>query len=275
MRTAAQLLREGKSNTAKVAFAVGFNSEAAFTRAFKREFGHPPATWRRRSQALLAFDERPAELLVSGTTTGVDWIRRHIGGFTEANPGISIQLEPNPSRVSFGVDEVDCAIHCGTDAPENVTVEELFKLDFTPMCSPEFLASNVQLNHPIDLLNVQRISPGDPWWTILWREFDIEPSTAAQPGVDTRAQVLDGFAAMRGQGVALLTPFFWKAELAEGTLVAPLPHIVIRGTEAYSLTYPQARSDWPKIRRFSEWLHRLAAPAVRSSQLERELACAA
>jgi pimeloyl-ACP methyl ester carboxylesterase/AraC-like DNA-binding protein len=48
MRVAANLLRDGKQNSANIAYAVGFNSEAAFTRAFKREYGEPPATWRRR-----------------------------------------------------------------------------------------------------------------------------------------------------------------------------------------------------------------------------------
>ena len=51
MRMAANMLREGRDNTANIAFAVGFNSEAAFNRAFKREFGEPPATWRRRVEA--------------------------------------------------------------------------------------------------------------------------------------------------------------------------------------------------------------------------------
>ena len=48
MRVAANMLRDGKQNAANVAYAVGFNSEAAFTRAFKREYGVPPATWRRQ-----------------------------------------------------------------------------------------------------------------------------------------------------------------------------------------------------------------------------------
>lgn len=51
MRVAANMLREGKGNTANIAYAVGFNSEAAFNRAFKREFGEPPATWRKRVEA--------------------------------------------------------------------------------------------------------------------------------------------------------------------------------------------------------------------------------
>jgi pimeloyl-ACP methyl ester carboxylesterase/AraC-like DNA-binding protein len=51
MQIAANMLREGKQNTANIAYSVGFNSEAAFNRAFKREYGEPPATWRRRIEA--------------------------------------------------------------------------------------------------------------------------------------------------------------------------------------------------------------------------------
>jgi AraC-like DNA-binding protein len=50
MRTAANMLRDGKANTANIAYAVGFNSEAAFSRAFKREYDEPPASWRRRQE---------------------------------------------------------------------------------------------------------------------------------------------------------------------------------------------------------------------------------
>jgi pimeloyl-ACP methyl ester carboxylesterase/AraC-like DNA-binding protein len=51
MRVAANMLRDGKQNTANIAYSVGFNSEAAFNRAFKREYGEPPATWRRKLEA--------------------------------------------------------------------------------------------------------------------------------------------------------------------------------------------------------------------------------
>jgi AraC-like DNA-binding protein len=49
MQLAAQQLREGRGTVAQVAFAVGYESEAAFSRAFKREFESSPAAWRRRS----------------------------------------------------------------------------------------------------------------------------------------------------------------------------------------------------------------------------------
>lgn len=52
MNQAASLLRERQQSAGHVAYAVGFNSEAAFNRAFKREFGLPPAAWRREKYSL-------------------------------------------------------------------------------------------------------------------------------------------------------------------------------------------------------------------------------
>jgi AraC family transcriptional regulator, alkane utilization regulator len=44
---AAQALRAGSENIARIAERSGYDSEAAFTRAFKREFGVPPTVWRK------------------------------------------------------------------------------------------------------------------------------------------------------------------------------------------------------------------------------------
>jgi AraC family transcriptional regulator, alkane utilization regulator len=44
---AARALRAGREAIARVAERTGYESEAAFSRAFKREFGVPPAAWRK------------------------------------------------------------------------------------------------------------------------------------------------------------------------------------------------------------------------------------
>jgi AraC-like DNA-binding protein len=44
---AARILRVGREAIARVAERSGYESETAFTRAFKREFGVPPAAWRK------------------------------------------------------------------------------------------------------------------------------------------------------------------------------------------------------------------------------------
>ena len=60
MRVAANMLRDGKENSANIAYAVGFNSEAAFNRAFKREYGVPPVTWKREISRGAAARAKPA-----------------------------------------------------------------------------------------------------------------------------------------------------------------------------------------------------------------------
>jgi AraC-like DNA-binding protein len=47
MQVASAMLANGSDNVAQIAFAVGYESEAAFSRAFKRVLGAPPASWRK------------------------------------------------------------------------------------------------------------------------------------------------------------------------------------------------------------------------------------
>ena len=48
MQIAVRMLSDGVESVAKVAEDVGYESEAAFNRTFKKLVGTPPATWRRQ-----------------------------------------------------------------------------------------------------------------------------------------------------------------------------------------------------------------------------------
>jgi AraC-like DNA-binding protein len=48
MQVAARLLADGQAKVSAVALQVGYESEAAFSRAFKKLAGVPPAAWRSR-----------------------------------------------------------------------------------------------------------------------------------------------------------------------------------------------------------------------------------
>ena len=50
MHLAAQRLREGNDSIAQIGFGIGYDSEAAFSRAFKRQVGESPGTWRKQSR---------------------------------------------------------------------------------------------------------------------------------------------------------------------------------------------------------------------------------
>jgi AraC-like DNA-binding protein len=59
MQAAARLLADGQAKVSAVALAVGYDSEAAFSRAFKKAAGMPPAAWRRGQAAPPASRETP------------------------------------------------------------------------------------------------------------------------------------------------------------------------------------------------------------------------
>jgi AraC-like DNA-binding protein len=58
LSVAARMLCSERSNLIQVAEAVGYESEASFSRAFKSEFGVPPGAW--RSSGRVGTDERPS-----------------------------------------------------------------------------------------------------------------------------------------------------------------------------------------------------------------------
>ena len=103
-------------------------------------------------------------------------------------------------------------------------------------------------------MRVAQISPHDPWWPFWLREAGVEvPDGPPRVGVRLDSQAHEGHAAMAGQGMAMLTPFFWRNDLADGRLVRPFDQVSTRGY-AYWLCYPEARRGVAKIRRFREWL---------------------
>jgi AraC-like DNA-binding protein len=51
MLLAAALLSHGSAPLARIAEEVGYQTDTAFSRAFRRESGAPPATWRRLQTA--------------------------------------------------------------------------------------------------------------------------------------------------------------------------------------------------------------------------------
>jgi AraC-like DNA-binding protein len=72
LRLAAQALTSSPRGVADVAAAVGYESEAAFNRAFKRAFGVPPAQYRRQTRKPAGGSSSPREpaRAVSGRQAG-------------------------------------------------------------------------------------------------------------------------------------------------------------------------------------------------------------
>lgn len=193
-------------------------------------------------------------LTISTSTTFANtWLAWRLGGFQMAHADMAVRLLVDERLTDFVSDDVDVAIRAGKGGWEGLVSEQLIAVDFTPMCSPEFLRRNGGTISAEDLLRLPQISPQDPWWPWWLREAGVEVDDQRRPGIRLDSQASEGHAAMAGQGVAMLTPFFWRNDLAEGRLVRLFDQLSTRGY-GYWLCYPEHRKRVPKIRRFRDWL---------------------
>ncbi len=203
--------------------------------------------------ARLSAEEERVLVISASNTFANSWLAWRLGSFQMAHPDMAVRVETSDTLADLEDGSVDCAIRAGLGEWPGIAVQKLMPIDFTPMASPAFLARHT-LSTPADLLRLPRISPDDDWWSIWLREAGVPASdTPTRGGIRLDSQAHDGRAAIGGQGIAVLTPFFWRTELAEGRLVQPFTQLSTNGY-AYWSVVAEARRNVPKIKRFRVWL---------------------
>lgn len=185
-------------------------------------------------------------------TFATNWLVPRLGAFQAAHPDIAVRLDVSSRLVDFAREDFDVGIRTGHWP--NLISHPLVAIEFTPMVSPRLLERFGPLDEPGDLARVPIIEPSDPWWPMWFAEAGAEaPDLARQPDIRLGTQQLAGSAAVAGQGAAILTPAFFRDELASGRLVQPFD-LVGREDGSYSLVYPQSRRRSPKVRAFRDWI---------------------
>jgi LysR family glycine cleavage system transcriptional activator len=182
-----------------------------------------------------------------------------------------VRLQTTSNMVDFARDDVDVAVRMGLGPWPGVREHFLFRLHGTPICTPEFRDRH-SIQAPGDLLRVPRLSPEDIWWKLWLAEAGVAEQEGSRPGgILLDSQVAEGNAVLAGHGVGMLTPLFWKAELASGRLVQLFAQVVAE-PRAIWLVYPEHKRGRAKLRAFRDWLLRAVAeesasapPAVFSS----------
>lgn len=204
-----------------------------------------------------AFSQLKAEdegtLTISAPQTFANaWLAWRLGGFQMGHPDMAVRLLVDDALSDFATDALDVAIRAGRGPWDGLHADRLITNDFTPMCSPGFLKRRGRVQ-PADLAGLPIISPDNPNWSIWLGQAGVSIPAVARPGVSMTSQGNDGNAAMAGQGVAMLTPFFWRQDLADRRLVRLFDQ-VSTDDRAYWLVVPDYRRHVPKIKRFRDWL---------------------
>lgn len=205
-----------------------------------------------------AFDKvREAEsgvlTITAAPGVGTSWLGPRLARFQIAKPDIAVRLLASNELVDFAREEVDVGIRIGHGQWPGLRAIEMFPAEFTPMCSPAFLERKGPLTDATQLIDVVRMNSDDVWWRSWFREVGVElPDDFGRRSIHVDSQVMEGMAALAGEGIAMLTPRFWPFELATGRLVQIFPHVGRGGS--FWLVYPEHRHGSPKVKAFREWL---------------------
>ncbi|MEM7643307.1 MAG: LysR substrate-binding domain-containing protein [Pseudomonadota bacterium] len=187
-------------------------------------------------------------------TFATTFLGRRLGGFQIANPDLAVRVEMSEGVVDLPRSDFDLAIRGGRGDWPGVTSRKLLDMAFTPMLSPGLARSVGRLTQPEDLLDLPILSPGDPWWRRWCSAVGLKiADMAGHQGAPVGAQVMEAQAAMAGQGVAILAPALFRAEIEMGLLVQPFD-LICRDGSAYWLCAPEGRRPPAKVRRFETWL---------------------
>jgi LysR family glycine cleavage system transcriptional activator len=206
------------------------------------------------SEAFTDIVEEDESVLTISTavTFSSNWLAGRLGAFQIERPELAVRLQVTNEVVDFARDNVDVAIRMGRGGWPGLRHHFLFHFHSTPMCSPGF-RDRYGIQTLEDVLRVPRLSPDDDWWSVWLASAGIAEPEKGQPGIRLDSQVAEGQAALSGHGLALLTPLFWRSELASGRLVQLFP-LISCDVRAHWLVYPEHKRSRAKIRAFRDWL---------------------
>ncbi|HEV7658483.1 MAG TPA: LysR substrate-binding domain-containing protein [Allosphingosinicella sp.] len=197
-------------------------------------------------------------------TFATTWLAPRIGSFQVRHPNLAVRLSTDNKLIDFSAGEFHAAIRVGRGDWPGLKCHFLFRLNFSPICSAAFAAGH-NLTRPEQLLDVPRLSPGDDWWGDWLAEMGVAAREGSLgPGLVLDNQVMEANAAFAGAGIAMMTPMFWRHELAAGGLVQPFGHVHLTDL-GHWLVYPEGRRSQPKIAALRDWL---LAEVARQAQTE-------
>ncbi|MDQ3139608.1 MAG: LysR substrate-binding domain-containing protein, partial [Pseudomonadota bacterium] len=203
----------------------------------------------------IARSDSESVLTISCSNTfASNWLALRLGSFQMQRPGLAVRLDTTDRVVDFAHDEVDVAIRNSVDAWPGLVSHFLMRVPIAPLASPALIARYGPFETPEDVMRAPRVSPDDTWWG---RWLDAAGGNAAtlapRAGVRMDSQVMDGNAAIAGQGIAILNAALWWHEMRTGRLVQPTPDVAFsRGR--YWLVYPEHRRNAAKVKAFREWM---------------------
>lgn len=205
-----------------------------------------------------AFGQARAEsesvLTISCSNTfAANWLALRLGAFQVGRPGLAVRLQTSDQIVDLVHSEVDIAVRGSARPWPGAVSHFLMRMPVAPMASPGFIERHGPIVTPADVARLPRLSAEDVWWRLWFEQAELPLAAEPVPGLRLDSQVMEGNAAIAGQGIAILNPALWAHEVVTGRLAQVLPQIAFSASH-YWLVYAEAKRNAPKIKAFREWM---------------------
>jgi LysR family glycine cleavage system transcriptional activator len=190
------------------------------------------------------------------------WLAPRLQAFSDAHPGIDLQLRPDIALADVPGGEVDLAIRYGRGGWAGVRSRKLMPERLSVVCAPALLGGARRPRKPQDLLRYPLLASHArlPFeWQAWATHFGVDLSNAKTVHLHDYNIVVE--AALAGQGIAMGRHHLITPQLASGALVQALPNAVLDDPRVgWWLVTPRAPKDEIEaVSLFRDWLIHTAA----------------
>jgi LysR family glycine cleavage system transcriptional activator len=209
------------------------------------------------TEAFARLDEERRTVLsiTAPSSIAPGWILPRLAGFRLRHPEIEVRFETARELIELERNGYDAGIRSGDGVWPGLRSHKLLPFQLTPLCSPAFIERFGRLKSAEDLLAVPVVETSDPYWSVWFAQSGLrDVNLVIKPTLKLRSRNLYAEAALRGHGIALLSPILYADELRAGRLIQPFSLVADMSPRAYWLVYPIRRSRFTTVQAFRDWI---------------------
>lgn len=193
--------------------------------------------------------------LHSSPSFGLLWLMPRLEQFRQSHPDIQLNLSCSYESLHFSRDKIDVDIRHGMPNWPSYEVRTIRNEKIAVMASPKLLEKR-PIRVVADLLDSNLILSEATLikWPQLFAQHGLSrPEQPYTLSFDRSYMTLE--AASHGLGFALESTLLAQDYLARAALVEVAPELSASIT-AHHLVFPRAHSNFPRVRRFLEWMQK-------------------
>lgn len=186
------------------------------------------------------------------------WLLPRLGEFLARHPDIDVRVTAEDGRTGFDPKAFDLAIMYKGDSREKENSTPILRETVVPLCSKAMLKRS-SLDRPSDLLKCVLINTkfNQVTWKDWFRAQGIKgPMLGGSIHFDPSHVAIE--AAVKGLGVVLESSLLAEADIEEGRLIAPFPHLGV-SIESYYLHSSGKKQAQSGSGLFHQWLVAITA----------------